>query len=198
MSDDKTVRRVVTGHDAEGNSMVLSDGPAHAIKTHPLRPNHQSTDVWKTLTSPVILRAEESDPTLLPRTMHPPPNGTIIRISHVAPDSEALMSLTPEKSREIYKASGNEGASTFGQGGRHPLIHRTESIDYAVVLDGEITMVLDKEDVHLKTGDVVIQRGTNHAWSNRSGKIVKMLYILIGGDFAPELEASLAKRADAH
>jgi uncharacterized cupin superfamily protein len=84
---------------------------------------------------------------------------------------------------------GNEGASTFGRGGRHPFMHRTETLDYAVVLAGEIDLLLDDEDVHLKAGDVVIQRGTNHAWSNRSDKPCRMLYILIDGAFAPELAA---------
>ena len=74
-------------------------------------------------------------------------------------------------------------------GGRHPMMHRTETIDYAVVLDGEITLLLDDVDVQLKTGDVVIQRGTNHAWSNRSGKPCRMLYILIDGRFDPDLAA---------
>jgi len=72
-------------------------------------------------------------------------------------------------------------------------MHRTESIDYAVVLEGEITMLLDDSEVHLKTGDVVIQRGTNHAWSNRSGKPVKMLYVLIDGEFDEELESQLGQ-----
>ena len=62
-------------------------------------------------------------------------------------------------------------------------MHRTETLDYAVVLEGEITMLLDDSEVNLKAGDVVIQRRTNHAWSNRSGKPVKMLYVLIDGKF---------------
>ena len=70
-------------------------------------------------------------------------------------------------------------------------MHRTETVDYAVVLEGEITMLLDEEEVHLRAGDVVIQRGTNHAWSNRSGKPVKMLYVLINGKFDEDLKGKL-------
>jgi uncharacterized cupin superfamily protein len=70
-------------------------------------------------------------------------------------------------------------------------MHRTETVDYAVVLEGEIVMVLDEEEVNLRAGDVVIQRGTNHAWANRSGKPAKMLYVLIDGAFDPGLSASL-------
>ena len=68
-------------------------------------------------------------------------------------------------------------------------MHRTESLDYAVVLEGEVTMLLDDQDVLLKAGDVVIQRGTNHAWSNRSRKTVRMLYVLSDGRFDSELAA---------
>ena len=85
-----------------------------------------------------------------------------------------------------------------GRGGRHPLMHRTETIDYAVVLDGEITLILDDEDVQLKAGDVVIQRGTSHAWSNRSQKVCRMLYVLIDGRFAPDLAALLENGSDQY
>jgi len=72
-------------------------------------------------------------------------------------------------------------------------MHRTETVDYAVVLEGEITLILYEGDVNLKAGDVVIQRGTSHAWSNRSGKPVKMLYVLIDGKFDPALAAQFPK-----
>lgn len=183
------VRRVVTGHDRSGKAIVISDGLAPTVRTNPLRPGHISVDIWKTAASPVLLSREEPDPTMGPKQIHPPHNGTIIRISEIAPESDAIRNLDPQKAREVFKAMGNEGASTFGRGGRHPFMHRTETLDYAVVLAGEIDLLLDDEDVHLKAGDVVIQRGTNHAWSNRSDKPCRMLYILIDGAFAPELAA---------
>jgi quercetin dioxygenase-like cupin family protein len=71
------------------------------------------------------------------------------------------------------------------------MMHRTETLDYAVVLEGSVTMVLDDQDVELSAGDVVIQCGTNHAWSNRSGKPCRMLYVLIDGSFDPVLAANL-------
>ncbi|MBI4190110.1 MAG: cupin domain-containing protein [Betaproteobacteria bacterium] len=191
------VRRVVTGHDRNGKAIVISDGLAPTVKTNPLLPGHRSTDIWKTHAAPVPIFATEVDPTPGPRTLHPPPQGTVIRIAEIAPESEKIRNLTPEQAREFFKASRNEAASTYERGGRHPMMHRTETIDYAVVLDGEITLLLDDEDVQLKTGDVVIQRGTNHAWSNRSGKPVRMLYILIDGRFAPEL-AALFKAGSGH
>ena len=180
------IRRVVTGHDKNGKAVVISDGPATAVRSHPNRAGHKSTDIWKTTSMPVPIAAREADPTQGPRDFVPA-NGTKIRIAEIPPEPESFRNLTPEQAREVFKAGGNEGASTFGENQRHPFMHRTESVDYAVVLEGEIVMLLDDEDVHLKAGDIVIQRGTNHAWSNRSGKPVRMLYILIDGKFEPEL-----------
>jgi mannose-6-phosphate isomerase-like protein (cupin superfamily) len=187
------VRRVVTGHDARGKAIVVTDGLAPAVRTNPLRPGHVSVDLWKTAAMPVVLEAQELDPTRGPKQIHPPHNGTVIRISEIAPETEAIRNLDPESAREVFRAMGNEGASTAGRGGRHPFMHRTETIDYAVVLEGEIVLLLDDEDVPLKAGDVVIQRGTHHAWSNRSDKPCRMLYVLIDGRFAPELAALFDK-----
>jgi quercetin dioxygenase-like cupin family protein len=142
---------------------------------------------------PVPIGAEEADPTQGVRDFVPA-NGTKIRIAEIPPEPEAFRTLTPAQVREFFKSGGNESASTFHAGGRHPFMHRTESLDYAVVLEGEITMLLDEQDIVLKAGDIVIQRGTNHAWSNRSGKPVRMLYILIDGKFAPELAAQLGAK----
>lgn len=187
------IRRVVTGHDKDGKAVVISDGPVPSVHTNPLRPGHLSMDIWRTAAAPVPISGDEPEPTTGPRRLHPGRGGTVFRISEVGPETEAIRNLTPEKAREIFRAVGNEAASTFGRGGRHPLMHRTETVDYAVVLDGEITMLLDDTEVKLTTGDVVIQRGTNHAWSNRSGKPVRMLYVLIDGEFDPGLEATFKR-----
>jgi quercetin dioxygenase-like cupin family protein len=194
MTERGKIRRVVTGHDTDGRAVVISDGPVPSVHANPLRPGHVSSDVWRTTAAPVPITREEPDPTTGPRRLHPGRRGTVFRISEVGPETDAIRNLTPEKAREIFKAVGNEEASTFGRGGRHPLMHRTETVDYAVVLDGEIYLVLDDTEVKLTAGDVVIQRGTNHAWSNRSGKPVRMLYVLIDGDFDPGL-AQIFNRA---
>lgn len=192
------IRRVVTGHDKNGKAIVISDGMTTNVKTNPLRPGHRSTDVWKTTAAPVILSIDEPDPTAGPRTIHPTPGGSIIRIAEMQPETDDIRNLTPEKSREIFRAMGNENASTFGRGGRHPLMHRTETLDYAVILEGELTMLLDKGEVTLKTGDVLIQRGTNHAWSNRSNKVCRILFVLIDAKFDPQLEAWIKKNGGGH
>lgn len=180
---------MVTGHDEHGKAVVLEDGLAPAVRTNPLRPGHISVDLWKTAAAPVIIRRSEADPTAGPKQIHPPPRGTVFRISEIAPETEAIRNMPPEQSRAVFAAMGNESASTAGRKvGRHPFMHRTESVDYAVVLQGEITLLLDDQDVLLKAGDVVIQRGTNHAWSNRSDKSALMLYVLIDGEFDAELK----------
>jgi mannose-6-phosphate isomerase-like protein (cupin superfamily) len=190
--EHKAIRRVVTGHDGAGKAVVLSDGPA-PVHTNALRPGQRSHEVWKTGAMPIPIARKEPDPVTGKRQLHPPPHGTMFRISEVPPESDAIRNMTPEQAREAFRASGAEAASTWGRGGRHPLMHRTETVDYAVVLDGEIYLVLDDTEVKLSAGDVVIQRGTNHAWSNRSGKPVRMLYVLIDGEFDPELAAAFKR-----
>ena len=185
------IRRVITGHDEHGKAIVLEDGLAPAVRTNPHRPGHISVDLWKTSASPVVLSRAEPDPTAGPKQLHPLPRGTVFRISEIAPETEAIRNMDAAQAKAVFQAMGNEKASTFGQNQRHPFMHRTETIDYAVVLEGEIVMLLDDQDVHLKAGDVVIQRGTNHAWSNRSGKPCRMLYVLIDGEFDEALKEKL-------
>ena len=187
------VRRVVTGHDRNGKAVVLSDGPVPVVHSNPMRAGQLSHEIWKTSTMPLPIARDEPEPTAGPRQLHPAPMGTVFRISEVPPETDAVRNLTPEQARAAFRASNAEDASTWGRGGRHPLMHRTETVDYAVVLEGEITLLLDEGDVNLKAGDVVIQRGTSHAWSNRSGKPVKMLYVLIDGKFDPALAAQFPK-----
>ena len=68
---------------------------------------------------------------------------------------------------------------------RHPHMHATESVDYAIVLEGEIDMLLDDSEVHLKAGDFLIQQGTNHAWVNRGDRPCKIAFVLIDAAGAP-------------
>jgi mannose-6-phosphate isomerase-like protein (cupin superfamily) len=118
----------------------------------------------------------------------PQPNGTVFRINHFAPETEDVRKRTVEEARAAFAALGNEPASTYGRGGSHPASHRTETVDYALVLSGEITMIIDDGEVDLKAGDVVIQCGTNHAWSNRSEKPCDVMFVLIDGRFDPGLK----------
>ena len=186
------VRRVVTGHDEHGKAVVISDGAAPFVHTAAARPGYASTDIWRTADVPAPIVAQPEDPTPGPRRQLPGKRGTVVRINRLEPESEALRNLSPEESRKVFAALGNESASTHGKTGRHPMMHRTETIDYAIVLQGEVTMLLDDSEVLLKTGDVLVQCGTNHAWSNRSKSPCVIAFVLIDGEFDPALAESLA------
>jgi quercetin dioxygenase-like cupin family protein len=183
----RPVRRVVTGHDAGGKAVVLSDGPAPFVHVNALDPEWYSTDIWRTGETPARIVRAAVEPTLGPRRQLPQRRGTVLRINHFPPENETVRKMDADASRRAFAALGNERAATFGRGGRHPLMHRTETIDYAIVLSGEITMVLDDADVTLRAGDVVVQCGTNHAWSNRSNAPCVVAFVLIDGEFEPEL-----------
>ena len=184
----KQVRRVVTGHD-RGKAVVISDGPAPFVHVNAVNPEWYSTDIWRTGETPARIVSAAPEATLGPRRQMPGKRGTVLRINHYPPESEAVRQMTPEASRAAFAALGNPQAATFGKGGRHPLMHRTETIDYAIVLAGEITMVMDDVDVELKAGDVLVQCGTNHAWSNRSKAPCVVAFMLIDGEFDAELAA---------
>jgi quercetin dioxygenase-like cupin family protein len=188
------VRRVVIGHDPQGRSVVVSDGTPPLVTTNPQRPGYVSTDIWRTAAMPETIVAKPEEPTLGPRRQLPTQHGTVIRINRVMPETEDIRRMTPEQSKQVFAALGNEQGSTFGKSGRHPLMHRTQTIDYALVLAGEIYCVLDDTEVLLKAGDVLIQCGTNHAWSNRSNAPCDIAFVLIDGVF----DADLAARLDAH
>ncbi len=185
-------RRVVTGHDANGKALVVSDGPAPFLHVNPNEPDWYSADIWRTGEMPAQIPAVSPEPTLGPRRQMPAKNGTVIRINNFPPEPEAVRRMTPEDSRRAFAALGNEKAATFGKDGRHPLMHRTETIDYAIVLSGEITMLLDEGEVLLKAGDVLVQCGTNHAWSNRSNAPCVVAFILIDGKFDSALAQQFA------
>jgi quercetin dioxygenase-like cupin family protein len=185
------VRRVVTGHDADGRAVVVSDGPAPFVHVNALDPEWYSTDIFRTGDTPAAVVPAAAETTAGPRRQMPTRNGTVLRLNHFPPESEAVRRMTPEDSRRAFAGLGNEKAATYGKGGRHPLMHRTETVDYAIVLSGEITMVMDDQDVLLKAGDILVQCGTNHAWVNRSDAPCMVAFVLVDGEFEPALKQKL-------
>lgn len=183
----RPIRRVVTGHDANGKAIVYSDAPAPFVHVNAVNPEWNSTDIWRTAETPVIVRAKNDETTDGPRRQMPVKNGTVLRINNFPPESDVVKTMDIAAARKAFAALGNEKASTFGRGGRHPLMHRTESIDYAIILEGEIDMLLDDVDVHLKAGDIVVQCGTNHAWVNRYKAPCRVAFVLIDGQWDEEL-----------
>ena len=188
-----SIHRVVTGHDAQGNAVITSNGPLPVVAELKAIPGTVFHEVWATMGAPV--RVDNGpDPTTGPLTLPPPAHGTRFRFVDIPPDSEELFSRSADQLRAGFSEIGDMAASTADRGAPHPLLHRTESVDYGVVMEGEITLVLDQGEVQLRAGSVVVQRGTNHAWANRSGKPCRMLFVLVDGTYDPAIGQALAAR----
>lgn len=180
------VRRIVTGHDDNGKAIVVTDGPAPFLHRSPNRPGFWSNDIWRTSESPARIRAQPQEPTLGPRRQLPQPRGSVLRINHIPPESGKL---DADAIAREFAALGNSAASTDAHAARHPMMHRTQTVDYAIVLSGEIYLVLDDSEVLVRAGEVVVQCGTNHAWSNRSSQPCVLAFVLLDGVFDEELAA---------
>jgi mannose-6-phosphate isomerase-like protein (cupin superfamily) len=184
------IHRVVTGHDDKGRAIILSEGPLPVVKELEAIPGTIFHEVWST-SGPVPIVDNGADPVTGPVVLPPPAGGTRIRFVDIPPDTEELLSEGAGKMASAFSEIGDVAASTVNKTSPHPLMHRTESIDYGIVIEGELTLVLDEGEALLKPGSVVIQRGTSHAWANRSGKACRMLFVLIDGRYSPQIEALL-------
>ncbi|HEV7177181.1 MAG TPA: cupin domain-containing protein [Solirubrobacteraceae bacterium] len=150
-------RRIVTGHDASGKSVILSDTPSPKTTDIGTAAFHE---IWVTEETPVQIPAAEPEPTDRPIRVGPPANGVMIRFTDMAPGAESPM-------------------------------HRTETLDVGVVLEGETWLLLDDgSETKVGPGDAVVQRGTNHAWANRSDRPVRMVFVLVDGTITDELRAT--------
>jgi mannose-6-phosphate isomerase-like protein (cupin superfamily) len=185
-----SIHRVVTGHDAAGKAIIASDGPLPTVAHIAAIPGTVFHEVWSTSATPAPVD-NGADPTLGPLTLPPPPQGTRIRFVDIPPDTADFLAHGASNMKAAFSQIGDEKASTVKAHSPHPLMHRTESVDYGVVIEGELTLVLDDSEVQLRTGSVVVQRGTNHAWANRSGKPCRMLFVLIDGRYDPAIAPSL-------
>jgi mannose-6-phosphate isomerase-like protein (cupin superfamily) len=161
----KSIRRVVTGHDAGGKSVVLSDGPPpqhHSMRGPAIGADF--TELWADadpvpeLTSVAAREPNERAFTIMPATGH------LLRILDVYP---------------------------LQDGGTRTVMHRTSTLDYVVVIEGELVLILDASEVILTPGDVVVQRGTDHAWENRSATVARAAFFHIDARFSDELRAKL-------
>lgn len=171
------VRRVVTGLDGEGQSIILEDGPSPSIRTVPERPGYIVNNIWVTGQAPSEIAAPDGIAEHI--GVSPPAGGTVIRIIDFPPEPR-----DKEELDRMLKASFGQLFSDAHQDGdpkQHPGMHQTDTIDYALVMSGEIHALMDKEETVLKAGDVLIQRGTNHAWSNRSDQPCRVAFVLIDG-----------------
>ena len=186
------IRRVVTGHDARGVAGVASDGFLPTVVELAHIPGTVFHEVWSTEGSPTPV-GNGPDPSVGPLRLPPPKLGTRIRFVDIPPDTEEFLRQGAAEMHAAFEEIGDAAASTVGADSPHPLMHRTESIDYGIVISGEMTLVLDKDETLLEAGDVVVQRGTNHAWANRSGKPCRMLFILVDGKYDQDISGLSGK-----
>lgn len=187
------ITRIVTGHGDDGRSILSEVGPLPTVVEISAIPGTFFHEVWSTTASPAPV-GNGVDPTLGALVLPPPPGGTRIRFVDIPPDTKEFLQTGAKRMGEAFEQIGDKAASTVKENSPHPLMHRTESIDYGVVIEGEMTLVLDDGEVLLKPGSVVIQRGTNHAWANRSGRMCRMLFVLVAGTYDPKIAKSLAGR----
>ena len=182
-------RRIVTGHDDEGTAVILSDAPPPRVQRIGGETGPMFYEVWNTRETPVKIDRRSGEPEETGLVLAPPKRGTRIRVLDIPPESAALRELDPEAARKHFAEIGAAEAATHKSDAKapHPYMHRTETIDYGIVLEGEIFLIVDKGETLVRTGDIVIQRGTNHAWSNRSGRNCRIAFILIDGEFAEGL-----------
>ena len=190
------IHRVVTGHDSSGKAIVTTQGALPTVVELAAIPGTVFHEVWSTAATPATVD-NGADPTLGALKLPPPKHGTRIRFVDIPPDTPEFLAQGAARMKDAFTQIGDAAASTVQAHSPHPLMHRTESVDYGVVIEGELTLVLDDSEVLLKAGSVVVQRGTNHAWANRSGKPCRMLFVLVDGAYEPAIAQAIARATAA-
>jgi mannose-6-phosphate isomerase-like protein (cupin superfamily) len=170
----KKIRRVVTGHDKSGKAIVTIEGTPKRVVTPP--GGITDTLLWVTDSTPARF-IDNKDGGDRDVGIPPPSAGSIFRVVEFAPEKDA----PPDDGSALQARVGGHGPAG-GAKPRHPGMHRTRSIDYAIVMEGEIDMLLDDSEVHLKAGDVLVQQGTNHAWVNRGDKPCIVAFVLMDAE----------------
>ncbi len=167
-----TFRRIITGHNEQGKSVVVGDKPP--MEFGPL------FEMWVTDRSPSSYGTEDEAAERRVK-LEPPENGTLFRFFRIDPEDPALS--RDEVERRVaagFAAMGAEHCRPDTR--RSPHMHTTRTIDYIILLEGEVTLRLDEDEVNLKPFDVVIQRGTNHAWINKSKQPALLAAILVDAE----------------
>lgn len=172
------IRRIVTGHDEQGNSVFVSDDYAPRAQSFASIPGHAMAQLWTTPSDPA-LPEKDRDPTLDGASLIPPLGGTSIAIFDIPPDS---VMQNPSDRELVFQELGAALPGLFDSfEPNHPGMHTTATIDYGIILSGEMWLELDNGQSRLvKAGDIVIQNGTRHAWRNKSEGIARALFVMIG------------------
>ena len=183
------VRRVLTGHDSQGRSTFLADGQAPNVKEMPHFPGLALTDLWETGGAPAS-NAGDADAADRPVRLEPPKSGTILRIVEFPPDATRPRG-----------ADGSEGFKAIGAShaqdrrSSDPMMHKTSTVDYIIVLKGEIYAVMETGEKLLKAGDILVQRGTNHSWNVRGTEPCIVAAVLVSATPVGSAKNSPARKS---
>tara|TARA_Y100000590_G_scaffold21391_1_gene24831 strand:- start:10484 stop:11017 length:534 start_codon:yes stop_codon:yes gene_type:complete len=171
----KNCRRIITGFNQKGESVILSDSLVNNMMEKRSRPGVSLNNIWHSKTFPqdITYPFHDIDDEFV---MFPGESETICRISSFEP--EISQKEIEFDSKKYFSDLGAE--ETLLEQSRHPFMHKSKTLDYAIILEGEITLLLDKEEILLNVGDIVVQRGTSHAWVNNSDKLCRVCFILMG------------------
>jgi hypothetical protein len=167
------VRRVLTGHDANGRSAFIADGEAPNAKEMASMPGLALTDLWETGGAPAS-NAGDKDAAARPVRLEPPKNGTLLRIVEFPPDAAWRGSADGKAAFKSIGAGHAQDASSSD-----PMMHRTSTVDYIIVLKGEIHAIMETGEKLLRAGDILVQRGTNHSWSVRGNEPCIVAAVLV-------------------
>ena len=169
----KDIRRIVTGHDDQGRSVISFCGLAENILESPAWPSSRLTELWVTEEMPVDNRGE-ADRGARPIQHDPVPRGSIFRVVEIPPEASSKIDTSA-----AFAELGSTKLPTAEDSAKHPSMHATDTVDYLVVISGEMYMIMEEGEILLQPGDCIVQRGTKHAWSNRGTEPCVMAAILI-------------------
>lgn len=187
----KPVRRIVTA-DINGTSQRLSDAAVQDIRTDPARPGFESSEIWVHDGSDnlgVGISLTETH-----RGLQPPRGGSLCRVVTFPPDRLFAGNVGAAQVAAWFHSAGSPEASTFSPNAPHPYMMKTATLDFCLILNGSITLVLDTQEVALEAGDTVVQRGSNHAWSNRSSEPCTIAFMLVDGAYDDETGETVVTR----
>ena len=178
----KPVRRIVTAHNEDGKSYIHEDGAAPNITNTGGIEGYAWTELW-TIDDTPASNAGDTDAADRPIRLQPPARGNVFRIVDIPPDT-LRFGPNVDRAPDTSAVAGDD-AYAAGAGSRHPGFHKTRTVDYAIVLEGEVVAMMDVGETPMGPGDVLIQRGTNHAWSNRTDRACRIAFVLIDAEDLP-------------
>ena len=168
-------RRIVTAEREDGSSYILSDGAVNATTGTP--GVLEITELWSSAESPARIPITKDAISGPPATLEPSRVGNKLVVEVAWPDQDPF---DPAKAKEMFDSINAPEALSQQEGQKYPGMHRTNTIDYVVILFGEIWLIVDEKELLVKQGDVVVQGGVNHTWVNRSKEPCVLLAVLVG------------------